>query len=58
MLRGSAEIRMESSEPIASGGSHPVFVYHQQSFEDSLDPNSADANRVFMGSAGPASMHQ
>lgn len=50
--------RLESSTPLAAGGSRPVFIYHQQSFEDSLDPDSPDARRIFTGSAGPATLQQ
>ena len=52
------EFRIDSAAPIAAGDSHPVFVYHQRSFEDSLDASGAEAKQVLMGSAGPASIHQ
>ena len=54
---GGTQFRIVCSEPIVGGGARPVFEYHQQSFEDLLDPAHPLAQRPFVGNAGPASLH-
>jgi hypothetical protein len=55
---GGAQFRITCTEPITAGGDHPVFVYHQQSFENLLDPAHPLTQQPFMGNAGMASLHQ
>jgi hypothetical protein len=49
--------RIVCSEPITSGGDRPIFVYHQQSFEELLDPANPLSRKPMLGNAGPASLH-
>jgi len=55
---GGKDFRIVCAQPIAAGGDQPVYVYHQQSFEDVLNPAHPLADRPFFGNAGPASLHQ
>jgi hypothetical protein len=55
---GDTQFRIVCAKPVVEGGDRPVFVYHQQSFENTLDPSKPLAGQTFMGSAGPASLHQ
>jgi hypothetical protein len=55
---GSTQFKIVCTEPVVAGGDRPVFVYHQQSFEDMLDPSQPQTGQAFMGNAGPASLHQ
>lgn len=50
--------RIVCSKTITAGGDHPVYVYHQQSFENEIDPSTPMARQAYLGSAGPASLHQ
>ena len=43
---------------IASMVDRPVFVYHQQSFENLLDPTHPRSAAAYLGTAGPASLHR
>jgi hypothetical protein len=52
------KFRIVCAEPVVTGGDRPVFVYHQQSFEDSLDPDQPLTKQPFVGNAGPASLFQ
>ncbi len=54
---GGTQFRIVCTEPIVTGGDHVVFVYHQQSFENVLDPLHPLAGQAFLGNAGPASLH-
>ena len=49
--------RVMCAEPIAAGAARPVYVYHQQSFQNLLDPAHPLAAQPFFGNAGPASLH-
>jgi hypothetical protein len=51
------QFRIVCGQPITAGGDRPIFVYHQRSFEDSLDPASPLSRQPILGSAGPASLH-
>lgn len=51
------QFRIVCSRPITTGGERPIFVYHQQSFEEWLDPANPLSRRPMLGNAGPASMH-
>ncbi|MGA3098619.1 MAG: hypothetical protein ABSF25_19370, partial [Bryobacteraceae bacterium] len=53
---GNTQFKIACTEQIAAGGDRPVFVYHQQSFEDALDPSHPLAGQAFLGNAGPASL--
>jgi len=55
---GSTQFRIVCTDPVAAGGDRPVFVYQQQSFENVLDPSHPLTGQVFLGNAGPASLHQ
>ena len=46
-------IRAETSGPIAKGGEHAVYVFHQQGFESELK----DTRLFLVGNAGPGWMH-
>jgi hypothetical protein len=50
--------RIETATPIATGADRPVYVYHQQSFEDEINSDYPGARRMMTGSAGPASMQK
>jgi hypothetical protein len=52
------QFRITCAEPITTGGDHPLYVYHQQSFENMLEQSHPMAQKVFMGNAGPANLHQ
>jgi hypothetical protein len=45
--------RVESATPIAKGGEHTLYVFHQQSFESELK----DTRLFLLGNAGPPSLH-
>ncbi|HTX38807.1 MAG TPA: hypothetical protein VME43_27460 [Bryobacteraceae bacterium] len=51
------QFRIVCAESIATGAAQPVYVYHQQSFENVLDPAHPLAATPFFGNAGPASLH-
>jgi hypothetical protein len=53
----ATQFRIVCGKPITTGGRRLIFVYHQQSFEDSLDPDSPLSRQPMLGSAGPASLH-
>ncbi|HMD70674.1 MAG TPA: hypothetical protein VKF41_04990 [Bryobacteraceae bacterium] len=55
---GGTKFRIVCAEPVVSGADRPVFVYHQRSFEDALDPAHPLTRQPFLGNAGPASLHQ
>jgi hypothetical protein len=55
---GDTQLRIVCAQPAAAGGDRPLFVYHQQSFENTLDPSGPFAGQTFIGSAGPASLQQ
>jgi hypothetical protein len=50
--------RIETATPIATGADRPVYVYHQQSFEDEINSDYPGTRRMMTGSAGPASMQK
>lgn len=52
------QFRIVCTDPITTGGDRPVYVYHQQRFEDLLNPNDPRARQFLMGNAGPANLHQ
>jgi hypothetical protein len=52
------QFRIVCSEPIVAGGSHPLYVYHQQSYEDQLDPADPETGKLFMGYGGSANVEQ
>lgn len=55
---GGRHFRIVCAEPIAAGAAaQPVYVYHQQSFENLLDPARPLTAQPFFGNAGPASLH-
>jgi hypothetical protein len=55
---GGIQFRIVCTEPITTGGDRPVFVYHQQSFENMLDPSHPLTGQAFLGNAGPANLFQ
>lgn len=55
---GNTHFRIVCTEPVAALGDRPVFVYHQPSFENVLDPSHPLTGQAFLGNAGPASLHQ
>jgi hypothetical protein len=52
------QFRVETDAPVAAGGDRPVYVFHQQSFENELDLTNPLAHQVMFGNAGPASMQK
>jgi hypothetical protein len=51
------QFRIVCRQPITTGGDRPIFVYHQQSFEKSLDSANPLSQQSMLGNAGPASLH-
>jgi hypothetical protein len=54
---GGIQFRIVSQQPITTGGDRPIFVYHQQSFEEALNPANPLSQQPMLGNAGPASLH-
>ena len=54
---GTTEFRIVCSRPITTGGDRPLFVFHQQSFEDLLDLADPRSRQPMLSTAGPAAMH-
>jgi hypothetical protein len=49
------QYRLESPEPIATGGERPVYVFHDEGFQ--INSRSGLAETVLFGSAGPAYLY-
>lgn len=54
---GDTQFRIVCTQPITTGNDRPLFVFHQQSFEDLLDPADPRSRRPMMNTAGPAWLH-
>ncbi len=53
------QYRIETSEPITTGGRRDIYVFHQTSFEPRmLNPANGAASGVMFGSAGTAGMYR
>jgi hypothetical protein len=56
-ISDNKQFRIESLSPIAKPGDHPIYVFHQQSFENELNQDNPGAHSLLVGNAGPPSMH-
>jgi hypothetical protein len=54
---GGTQFRIVCNQPITTGGDRPLYIYHQQSFEELLDPANPLSHCTMLGNAGPASLH-
>jgi hypothetical protein len=50
--------RIETAEPIAQPGGHPIYVFHQQAFENELNQDNPQTRGLMVGNAGPPAMHK
>jgi hypothetical protein len=51
------QFRIVCIQPITTSGDRPILVYHQQSFEELLNPTNPLSQKPMLGNAGPASLH-